>query len=215
MGEQDPLPVIEETAPPVLSYANLRGLQPSDSRFVCEVLPDGVRLTEPPLPNAGRLLRFAGVLVIILGVVAVAAVVNAVLNDRHAKAGAWIAPLLPILFLVLPGWAAYWQSHLQRTRTTVIEISGGMLCAKVPAVVFQTVRRKITPTLNIKVIGRGVSYIRSRGKLGFVAGISLSHWTGLLHFIVANHPTDECEWLARELEMGIQRSLRISNPKTD
>jgi hypothetical protein len=207
VSDVDPIPVIEETPAPVLSYANLRGQQPSDSRFVCEILPDGVRLTEQPLPNAARLLRFAGFLVIIIGGAAVAAVINAVLGDAHAKAGAWAAPLLLVLFLVLPGWAACRQSHLQRTRPTVIEISGGMLCAKVPAVIFQTVRKKVTPTLNIRVIGRGFAYIRSRGKLGFIAGISLSHWTGLLHFIVANHPADECEWIARELTLGIQRSL--------
>src|ERR1019366_2372183 len=39
-------PAVGETPPP-LSYAIPGSIQPADSRFVCEFLPDGVRMTEP------------------------------------------------------------------------------------------------------------------------------------------------------------------------
>ncbi len=213
MSDSDPIPVIEETTPPVLSYANLRGQQPIDSRFVCEVFPDGVRLTEEPLPSIGRGFRVVGLLLIAIGLaLEVLTLIGWLHEDNRSRA--WPMLLFPLLLWVFPGWLACWQCRVMRTRPTDILVMGKLLTVNVPVLIFRRIRRKVTPSLRVHVMSRGLSYIRSRRKIGFVAGVYITKW-GLRRFIVFNHPTDECEWLARELELGIQRSLEASGVRFD
>jgi hypothetical protein len=202
----DPLPVTEETTPPVLSYANLRGLQPSDSRFVCEVWPDGVRLTEEPSPTAGQTVAILSGLLLVVGLLGAIMVVNQ-LNGPYSRHGDWIRLIFPVLFLVFPGALGCWHVYLLRRRAIEIEIRGGNMTARVPAMIFRQIRRKVTPTLHLHTMGRGLGYIPTRGKLGLLGCVCVRRWLVFRRIIVANRPVDECDWIVRELRLGIQRSL--------
>jgi hypothetical protein len=103
VSDSDPIPVVEETTPPVLSYANLRGQQPSDSRFVCEVLPDGVRLTEEPLPNAGRVDRWFGLVILAMAVPLAIFLMSVVLQESHRQSTDWARALAIPLILITGG----------------------------------------------------------------------------------------------------------------
>ena len=196
--------VVEPVALEVLSYANLRGQQPSDSRFVCVISSDGVTLTEEPLPNLGRGHWIAGAFFLLIGALAGAIVGDEIFNEFHRERAVLFELLFP-LFLLICGATAWMQGHLYKTVGTRLEVSGGYLRVFAPLILARHRRWRITPALKLHVPMGSPGFVRGRGVSWMSHVMVQKRSIGLRTTILLNRPKDECEWIVRELTSAMDR----------
>ncbi len=212
MSDSDPIPVVEETTPPVLSYANLRGQQPSDSRFVCEVLPDGVRLTEEPLPNAGRVDRWFGLVILAMAVPLAIFLMSVVLQESHRQSTDWARALAIPLILITGGAGLFFQGRVRQTQGVSLQVGGGCLAASTPDLFNRHRSWKITEDLKVGV-NSTPGFVQQRNRFGLLSTVVVRPSRFAKSPILQNRPKDECEWVVRELKQGIERSVAANKTR--
>jgi hypothetical protein len=125
-GEIPVLPIAlidgDVVLPAMLAYATPGNIQPPGSRFICEFLSDGLRLTEPPIFHRGWGAWFLSIILLLSGIV--------VLVANRTQVGAGL--LVGITFLSLAaifvgeGWR-------QGTRPLIVEVRRSELFVIRPA----------------------------------------------------------------------------------
>jgi hypothetical protein len=195
---------------PVLSYANFQGQQPSASRFVQVISPEGVILTEDPLPNFGRRYRVAGIFFLIMGIWAGVVLGIDALNHLKSDPSELFILLFP-LFMLTCGVAAYVQGNLFRKVQTRLEVSGAYLHVFTPLIFARKRRWRIRPVLRLHVPLGGPGVSKGRGVTWFSHVTVRTSVIGLQSTILSRRPKDECEWIARELNNAMDRFLEHAN----
>jgi hypothetical protein len=172
-----------ESAPAKLWYATAGNIQPPNSRIVCEILPDGVRLTEPAYFLQGWRQWFFGFFPMIIGIVLV-------VGDRMEHGRPTLIGILFLLFAVVligEGWR-------RGTRPLVIEADCRHLTVIQPSLLMRRIRwsRDSIAGITTQTISVGLN-----GKP--FARILLKKQWGLSAAILGTRPKDECLWIASVL----------------
>jgi len=190
----------ESPLPPILTYANLRDVQPADSRIEIERHADGsVTLTEPPDPRKSLGSRVGGaVLVILAGWWAAFVVYDAIRGGWRPEELQWL--VMPATMGGL-GALLWFEGRRAARRPLVIEARRGELVLRTGD--FLSLGRPrafhdVTPgRVAVPMGSPNLTTMRMH------SGVYVRSTLALAVPLVQNRPKDECEWLANELRRAV------------
>jgi hypothetical protein len=183
----------DPTVAATLSYETPGNIQPPGSRFVCEILPNGVRLTEPPDAFRGWRIMAFGLIPALLGFV----LCMATPSDGGGRI-AVAAGLVMLLFAALLIGAGYWQG----TQIVQIEASTEELSMVRPLQWPKRLRWKRAVVGNISVLS-----VSSSVTLKPYSRVLLRKRHSL-PVVLAAGPQEECLWIA----YVIRRAMGMEQP---